>query len=311
MSFELIRSYLTNRKQYVKFKTLESDYMDVKSGVPQGYILGPLLFSIYINDIVTVSKKFQFLMYADDTTIYFNLEDLSGINVKENVSNELNKVNSWLSLKKLSLNTDKTKCMTFHTRQKNIDQLTFSINGKQIENVKFFKFLGIMFDEHLMITNKLSKVIGILNRLKNIYPQQALLSIYNALFLSHMTYGLLLWGNQVEQVSKLQKKSIRLITDSEYLAHSEPLFKEFELLKIEDLYKLKILKFYYNLSYGLLPSYFNCYIDVLNVNTPCEFELRESARPKIRLPRTRLIFTESCLLYQLIKLINCTQTNNP
>ena len=80
--------------------------------------------------------------------------------------------------------------MTFHSRQKNIDQLTFSINGKQIENVKLFKFLGIMFDEHLtwknhitMITNKLSKVIGILNRLKHIYPQQALLSIiYNALF---------------------------------------------------------------------------------------------------------------------------------
>ena len=158
--------------------------MDVKSGVPQGSILGPLLFSIYMNDMVTVSKKFKFLMYADDTTIYFNLEDFSGTNVEENVSNELNKVNSWLSL-----NTDKTKCMTFHTRQKNIDQLTFSINGKQIENVKFFKFLGIMFDEHLtwtnhitMITNKLSKVIGILNRLKNIYPQQALLSIYNALF---------------------------------------------------------------------------------------------------------------------------------
>ena len=95
-------------------------------------------------------------MYADDTTIYFNLEDFSGIIVEEYVSNELNKVNSCLSLNKFSLNTDKTKCMTFHTRQK-----------------KFSKFLGIMFDEHLtwknhitMITNKLSKVIGILNRLK-------------------------------------------------------------------------------------------------------------------------------------------------
>ena len=82
MPLELIRSYLTNRKQYIKYKTLESDYMDVKSGVPQGSIIGHLLFSIYLNHIVTVSKKFKFLMYADDTTIYFNLEYFSGINVE-------------------------------------------------------------------------------------------------------------------------------------------------------------------------------------------------------------------------------------
>ena len=98
ISFELIGSYLTNIKQYGKFKTLASDYMNVKSGVPHGSILGPLLFSIYNNDIVTVRKKLKFLMYADETTIYFTLEDFSGINVEENVSNELNKVYSWLSL---------------------------------------------------------------------------------------------------------------------------------------------------------------------------------------------------------------------
>ena len=94
--------------------------MDIKSGMAQGSILGPLLFSIYINDIVTVSKKCKFLMYADDRKIYFNLEDFSGINVEENVPNELNKGNSWLSLNKLSLNTDKTKCRTFHTRHKTL-----------------------------------------------------------------------------------------------------------------------------------------------------------------------------------------------
>ena len=100
-----------------------------------------------------------------------------------------------------------------------------------------------------MMTNKLSKVIGIFNRLKNMYPKQALPSTYNAFFLSHMTYDLLLWGNQGEHVSKLQKKSVRLITGREYLAHSEPLFKELELLKIEDLYKLKIKKIYIMVCY--------------------------------------------------------------
>ena len=95
VSFQLIRRYITQL-----FKTLESDFMDVKSGVPQGSILGPLLFSIYINDIVTVSKKFKFLMYADDTTIYFIMEDFSGINVEENVLHELHKDNRWLSINK-------------------------------------------------------------------------------------------------------------------------------------------------------------------------------------------------------------------
>ena len=96
-----------------------------------------------------------------------------------------------------------------------------------------------------------------------------------------MTDGLLLWDNKVEQVSELQKKSTRLIIGSEYLAHSEPLFKESELLKIKDLYKLKINFFNYNLSYGLLPSYFNCYLYVLNKNTLRGYELRPSTRPKI------------------------------
>ena len=121
----------THRRDHRRMGILESDYMDVKSSVTQGSILGPLLFSIYMNDLVTVSKKFKFIMYADDTTIYFNLEDFSGINVEEHVSNELNKVSSWPSLTNLSLNTDKTKCMTFHTRQKSIDPLTFSINGNK------------------------------------------------------------------------------------------------------------------------------------------------------------------------------------
>ena len=165
VSFELIRSYLTNRKQYVKFKTLESDYMDVKSGVPQGSILCPLLFSIYINDIVAVNKKFKFLMYADDTTIYFNLEDFSGINVEENVSNELNKVNSCLSLNKLSLNTDKTKCMTFHTRQKNIDQLTFSIHSHNTRNNN----LQRIHRGPANFTNLSARVWNVLTRNLNVY----------------------------------------------------------------------------------------------------------------------------------------------
>ena len=97
--------------------------------------------------------------------------------------------------------------------RKKIELLQLSIDGKPVECVNYFKFLGILFDENLtwkwhinMVTNKLLKVIGILNRLKHAYPQNALLSIYNSLFTSHLNYGLLLWGTNVNRVSKLHKK---------------------------------------------------------------------------------------------------------
>ena len=122
--------------------------------------------------------------------------------------------------------------MTFHTCMKTIELFQLSIDGKPIEHVKYVKFLGILFDENLtwkchinMVTNKLSKVIGILNRLKHVYPQNALLSIYHYLFASHLNYGLLLWGTHVNRVSKLQKKTVRIMSNSEYLAHSDPLYK--------------------------------------------------------------------------------------
>ena len=203
-AFELMKNYLSDRKQYVKYNVHESDVMAIKTGVPQGSILGPLLFSICINDLVTVSNKLNFLMYADATTIYFNLEDFSRDDVVNCVSIELNKVNNWLHENKLSLNIEKTKCMIFHRHQKKIEPMSFSINEVQLDNVSSLKFLGIMLNEHLtwkahanMITIKLSKVVRIINKLKYVYPEAALMTLYTSLFLSHINYGLLLWGTDI------------------------------------------------------------------------------------------------------------------
>ena len=98
-----MKSYLTNRKQYVVFDSCQSEHTEICTGVPQGSILGPLFFCIDINDLITVSDRLNFLMYADDTTIYFNLEGFSNIFKETDINNELEKVNTWLKLNKLSL----------------------------------------------------------------------------------------------------------------------------------------------------------------------------------------------------------------
>ena len=238
-SLALIKNYLTNRSQYVQFENQESCIMEIKTGIPQGSILGPLFFSILINDLINSSKMLSFLMYADDTTIYFNLEDFPVHNRHIEINRELDKVNTWLKVNKLSLNVEKTKCMLFHKRRQ-LNPIQFSINGRDIDVVSHFNYLGIILDENIswkkhvaMITNKLSKISGVLHRLKYIYPQNILETIYKSLFVPHLNYGLLLWGRNLDSITKFQKRAIRTITNSNFIAHSEPLLKELKLLNVQ------------------------------------------------------------------------------
>ena len=144
----LVKSYLTNRYQYVHFENCKSELLEIKAGIPQGSILGPLFFIILINDIVNSSNKFSFLMYANDTTIYFNLADFPAIHREHEINKELEKFNIWFQLNKLALNVDKTKCMLFHKRRAVIP-INISMNNMPIDIVPHFNYLGIILDENL------------------------------------------------------------------------------------------------------------------------------------------------------------------
>ena len=298
----MIRSYLTNRFQYVQFENSESDLLEIKTGIPQGSILGPLFFNIMINDIVNSSNKFNFLMYADDTTIYFNLEDFPIENREVLINDELEKVNKWLKLNKLAVNVDKTKSMLFHKRRP-VTPIQFSMNNRIIDVVQYFNYLGIMLDADMswkthvaMVRNKLSRINGILHRLKYIYPQNVLITLYKSLFVPHINYGSLLWGHAGGALDKIQKKAVRTITYSNYIAHSEPLLKELNLLKVKDLFELKILKFLFKLYHNTLPPYFNYYRSYLEkIVTP--YTLRPHPLP---VPRVSHVFAEGGLLYKLV-----------
>ena len=101
----------------VEFKNKNSDLQEILTGIPQGSILGPLLFSIYINNLIKSTNKFRYLMYADDTTLYFNLEDFNSETRNDDINSCLNKINVWLKLNKLTVNVSKIKCMVFHKRR--------------------------------------------------------------------------------------------------------------------------------------------------------------------------------------------------
>ena len=303
---KLLRCYLRNREQYVKYNNYQSELIDISTGVPQGSILGPLLFNICINDLITVSDKLNFIMYADDTTIYFNLEDFDPTCIEADITNELEKVNIWLKLNKLSLNTQKTKLMVFHRKQKNVREINLSIDHNQIEQIPVFNFLGIIFDENLswknhtkMIANKISRVTGILYRLKSVFPKEVLVTLYKTLIASYIHYGLLVWGMDCNRIEGLQKKAIRLITNSSYFAHTTPLFKEEKLLKVQDIFKLRLLKFYYKLCSGLLPPYFNRYREIIEMEPP-----RVLRQHIIHQPMIKRVYAECTPLFQLIKLLN-------
>ena len=204
---DLMRRYLTNRKQYVVFNSCQPDYSEIYTGVPQGSILGPLFFSSYINNLINVSNRLNFLIYADDTIIYFNLEELEYLSRERDINSELEKVNTWLKLNKLSLNAQKTKLIVFHRKQKHCVEINVQINGTQIERVESFIFLGIMLDENLtwkshieMVGKTISKVTAILYRLKNIFPENVLFVLYNSLIVSYINYGLPLCGVHVHKL---------------------------------------------------------------------------------------------------------------
>ena len=146
-AFKLLKSYLTDRQQFVVFNNHNSETSIIKTSVPQGSILRPLFFSICINDLTTVSDKLKFIMYADDTTIYFNLEDFDRYNLEQDITNEPENITLWLKRNKLSLNVQKAKLMIFHRKQKQVNELNILIDGIAIERVKSFNFLGLIIDE--------------------------------------------------------------------------------------------------------------------------------------------------------------------
>ena len=323
-------SYMHNRQQYVEIENTKSTTETITTGVLQGSILGPLLFLIYINDLALASTKCSPIMYADDTTLLSTLQNFtsnhSNNSLSYNVNVELTKITQWLAVNRLSLNANKTKMMIFNSKQNklSINEIPIiKINDMPIERVTEFKFLGVLIDsnQHGLLTvisnyiaNKLSRICGVVSRLKHYVPTHILTIIYNSLFLSHISYGITSWGfNMCTRISKLQKKVIRLLTNSKFNTHTAPLFKQLGLLKAVDIFKLL-----YKYENRKLPSYFNGMFVLQHDNvvirprrthrTPQRFNITEEILPynnvcNLKIKHTNSKFCRLCIICKIPELI--------
>jgi hypothetical protein len=270
---EWIRNYLSDRTQYVEFDNHSSKLCSIDCGVPQGSILGPLLYLIYVNDIAhaTDAKLFSF---ADDTSLC--VSDSNSSTLFQTANTELNKLYEWFCANRLSLNANKTKYIVLRSPYIKCppEDLKVVINGIPIsrigKNLKedSCKFLGISIDEHLtwkhhlsQMNNKLSKALFTMKQVQKFLPTNSLKTLYFAMIHPLITYGILAWGNASSTILnksiKLQKRAIRLIYKVGFNAHTEPLFKRANILKLQDQIEYEKLLFMYDFVEGNLPLSFN------------------------------------------------------
>ena len=342
-------SYLQNRSQYVEVNGIKSDLKHIQMGVPQGSILGPILFIIYINDIYK-STSMNILSYADDTTVY-----ISGNNIQslvDTINKELAKIHTWLCTNCLTLNTSKTNLMIFSPTNKEYSLANHPIVIKDqiikecgsLKEDKSVKFLGIHLDQNLTwshhiqhISSKISKNLYIMNRVKHFLPHHSLKSLYYTMIDPYMTNGISVWGNSISinKINTLQKRAMRIINKKRYNSHTEPLFKSENILNLTDLYEYHVLLFMYDLKHGKLPMSFNDFVvtnriyrdrttrqnDLFHLNCPrTNFSKRlpNHSFPRIWNSKTkdiididnRLKFKEQCKLFFLQKYSDNVKCNN-
>ena len=207
--------------------------------------------------------------------------------------------------------------MLFRPYQKDVSNLVpvLKINQNEIERVDKFDFLGVTGNEHVnwkthtdKLATRLSKYSGILNKLKNYLPPSILRILYCCLVQSHLSYAILTWGYSCNRLEKLQKRLIRIISRNKYNAHTEPLFKQLELLKMSDLLKSSALKFYLKYLHGSLPRFFYSF-NIATQGTQHSHDTREHGQ--LRVDRSRLNLADNRIRIFLPTLVNSTPGLRP
>lgn len=268
------RSYLIGRQQYVHVNNENSVKHGLKYCVPQGSILGPVLFILYINDLPNISNLANYIFFADDANII--ITGFSTREIREKVESVLTEINSWVTANGLKLNLKKTKFMIFSNKHNiSTSDINITFNGVSIERVESERFLGVILDSDLSwkshisgIAAKVSRNAGILFKLKGLVPEKVLKLVYNSLIQSHLNYCSNIWGlgskSSIEKIFRAQKKAIRTVENKfnncfynketgELPCHTKEIFSRNKLLTVHNLIAKNCLVAMHKIYLGVSP----------------------------------------------------------
>ena len=247
------KTYLSNRKQYVRIGSSSSKISTLNISVPQGSILGPVLFLLYINDLPNATTM-DAVLYVDDSTFVssHSFKDL----LLSQTNDQLVNVHEWCSSNKLHINSNKTEILKCSNRRDDFSSNSVLFMGKNVPFSRHVTLLGVLIDENLnfgphinAVSSKLARSTGILFKIRNALPLQARLNYYYGLVYPYLTYNILIWGstnfNHLSPLVIQQKRIIRIIANSNYIAHTSPLFYKLGLLKLVDIHKFQAAVYMY------------------------------------------------------------------